>query len=381
MKQHTNPDIRIIKSLSDVDAQQWNTLAGDQPFLRHEYLAALESTGCVSQRAGWIPQHVTIWEDNMLTGAMPLYLKNHSYGEYIFDWAWAEAYQRHGLKYYPKLVSAIPFTPVTGQRLLARSQPIRELLFSSAMQLAQDMGVSSLHCLFPVESQAKEMQALGMLLRSSVQFHWQNHDYADFDAYLAGMSHDKRKKIRQERRKVKDAGVEFEHVRGRDATEAHWAFFYECYQTTYRQHRSSPYLNLDFFTQIGATLADNTLLVIASREGRPIASALNLFNAHTLYGRYWGALEYVAGLHFETCYYQAIQFCIQHRIGIFEGGAQGEHKVARGFLPTPTWSVHWLAHPEFSNAVEAFLAQEAQGIEHYISELNDSSPFKNTSTS
>ena len=363
-----------------MDAQQWNALAGDQPFLRHEYLVALESTECVSPRTGWTPQHITIWEDNMLTGGMPLYLKSHSFGEYVFDWAWADAYQRHGLKYYPKLVSAIPFTPVTGQRLLANSPQTRELLFASAMKLARELGVSSLHCLFPVEVQAKEMQSLGMLLRSGVQFHWKNHGYADFDAYLGSMSHDKRKKIKQERRKVKDAGIEFEQIKGRDATEAQWAFFYECYKTTYQQHRSSPYLNLAFFIQIGATLPDNTLLIIASREGRPIASALNLFNQQALFGRYWGAIEYVAGLHFETCYYQAIKFCIEHQINTFEGGAQGEHKVARGFLPSPTWSVHWLAHPEFSNAVEAFLAQETQGIEHYISELNDSSPFKNTTS-
>ena len=376
MTQHTTPDIRIIKSLAEVDAHEWNHLAGNQPFLRHEYLIALENTGCVSPRTGWTPQHITLWQNNSLAGALPLYLKSHSYGEYVFDWAWAEAYQHHGLTYYPKLISAIPFTPVTGQRLLSGSQATRELLFSAAMKLARDLGVSSLHYLFPVESEAKEMQSLGMLLRSGVQFHWKNNGYADFDAYLASMSHDKRKKIKQERRKVKDAGIEFEHIQGKDATEAHWKFFYGCYQTTYQQHRSSPYLNLEFFTQIGTTLADNILLVIAKREGQAIASALNLFNDHTLYGRYWGAKEYIPGLHFETCYYQAIIFCIQHQIAIFEGGAQGEHKVARGFLPTPTWSLHWLAHPEFSNAVENFLAQEAQGIEHYISELNDSSPFK-----
>jgi hypothetical protein len=317
----------------------------------------------------------------MLTGAMPLYLKLHSYGEYVFDWAWAQAYQRHGLDYYPKLVNTIPFTPVSGQRLLANSPKDRALLLSSSIKLAGDVGASSLHCLFPTEQQAREMQAQGMLLRSGVQFHWRNQDYADFDAYLAGMNHDKRKKIKQERRKVMEAGVEFAHIRGRDATPAQWEFFHECYNTTYRRHRSTPYLNLDFFSTIGAVQPENVLLIIASRAGRPIAGALNLFNAHTLYGRYWGATETLPGLHFETCYYQAIRFCIDNRISVFEGGAQGEHKVARGFLPTPTWSAHWLAHPEFSRAVEEFLAHEAQGIAQYMTELNESSPFKTSEIS
>jgi predicted N-acyltransferase len=371
-------EIRIIESLADVDSQQWNTLAGDQPFLRHEFLNALETTDCVSDSSGWKPHHLTLWRGEKLVGAMPLYLKNHSYGEYVFDWAWAQAYRQHGLNYYPKLVNSIPFTPVTGPRLLAGSTGDRELLLLSAIELARKLGASSLHCLFPTELQAREMQTHGMLLRSGVQFHWQNRNYADFDAYLASMSYAKRKKIRQERRKVKDADVEFEHIRGCDATPVQWEFFHECYNTTYEQHRSIPYLNLDFFSKISTVLPDNLLLIIASRAGQPIASALNFFNANTLYGRYWGSTENMPALHFETCYYQAIQFCIDNRISTFEGGAQGEHKVARGFLPTPTWSAHWLAHPEFSRAVEEFLAREARGIAHYMTELNERSPFKRT---
>nr|WP_124947627.1 GNAT family N-acetyltransferase [Sulfurirhabdus autotrophica] len=372
----SNPDIRIIDSLADINPQQWNVLAGEQPFLRHEFLFALETTGCVSQQAGWIPRHITLWKNNVLTGAMPLYVKSHSYGEYVFDWAWADAYQRHGIRYYPKLVNATPFTPVTGQRLLAATESDRLLLLSAALKHAQDIGASSLHCLFPTQPQAKEMQSLGMMLRSGVQFHWQNNEYADFDGYLANMSHDKRKKIKQERRKVSNSGITFEHLTGNAICDTHWEFFNSCYQTTYRQHRSTPYLNLAFFRQIGATQPENVLLIIASRDGIPIASALNFYNDHTLYGRYWGAIEYAPGLHFETCYYQAIEFCIQHKILTFEGGAQGEHKVARGFLPTPTWSAHWLAHPEFSHAVEEFLERESRGIAQYITELNESSPFK-----
>lgn len=371
-------EVRVVESFAAINAQQWNALAGDQPFLRHEYLAALEGSACVSLQSGWKPQHLTLWAGDTLTGAMPLYLKYHSYGEYVFDWAWAEAYQQHGLDYYPKLVNAIPFTPVTGQRVLAGTQSDRELLLLAAIQLAGDLGASSLHCLFPVERQAKELQTQGMLLRSGTQFHWRNHDYANFDAYLASMSHDKRKKIRQERRKVNAAGVEFEQIAGRDATSAHWAFFNDCYNTTYRQHRSTPYLNLDFFTRIAAAMPDNLLLIVAHRAGRPIASALNLLDARTLYGRYWGSMEDVPGLHFETCYYQAIEFCIAHGMHAFEGGAQGAHKVARGFLPTPTWSAHWLAHPEFSRAVEDFLARETEVLAHYMTELNERSPFKKT---
>ena len=369
-------DIRILDSLADVDAAQWNTLAGPQPFLRHEFLKALEDTGCVSARAGWLPQFVTAWQEGLLVGAMPLYLKHHSYGEYVFDWAWADAYQRHGLRYYPKLVSAIPFTPVTGPRLLGDSPQTRALLLAAALDLAKRLGSSSLHCLFPTETQAREMQGQGMLLRSGLQFHWQNQGYADFDAYLAAMSHDKRKKIKQERRRVREAGITFEHTVGRDAGAEQWAFFEACYRNTYRQHRSTPYLNLDFFLRIGAALPDNILLITAYRDGQPIAAALNLFDRERFYGRYWGATKYAPGLHFETCYYQALEFCIARNIRVFEGGAQGEHKLARGFLAVPTWSAHWLAHPEFARAVEDFLQREAQGVAQYLDELNEGSPFK-----
>ena len=369
-------DIRILDSLAEVDAGQWNALAGPQPFLRHEFLKSLEDTGCVGARAGWLPQFVTLWRNGRLIGAMPLYLKHHSWGEYVFDWAWADAYQRHGLRYYPKLVGAVPFTPVTGPRLLGDSAETRALLLSAALDLAKKLGASSLHCLFPTEAQAQEMQAQGMMLRSGLQFHWQNHGYADFDAYLAAMSHDKRKKIKQERRRVRDAGITFGHTVGRDASAEQWAFFEACYRNTYLQHRSTPYLNLDFFLRIGAALPDNILLITAYRDGQPIAAALNLFDRERLYGRYWGATEYAPGLHFETCYYQALEFCIARKISVFEGGAQGEHKLARGFLAVPTWSAHWLAHPEFARAVEEFLAREAQGVAQYLDELNEGSPFK-----
>ncbi len=307
---------------------------------------------------------------------MPLYLKHDSYGEFVFDWAWADAYERHGLRYYPKLVAAVPFTPVSGRRLLADSAPQRALLLAHALNLARQMGGSSLHCLFPERSQAEEMAAQGMLLRSGFQFHWINGGYRDFDAYLAAMSHDKRKKIKQERRKVQEPGITFRHLSGREIDETLWAFFERCYGNTYRQHHSPPYLNLDFFLRIAAAMPDSLLLVLALRDGQPIAAALNFLGPRTLYGRYWGATEPWPGLHFETCYYQAIEYCIENGLAVFEGGAQGEHKLARGFLPTPTWSAHWLAHPEFARAVEEFLAREEKGVARHMDELNESNPFK-----
>lgn len=376
MKLPPSLDLKIIETIADIPEAQWNALAGNNPFLSHAFLRALQESGCATPRTGWQAQFLTLWLDGTLSGAMPLYLKNHSYGEFVFDWAWAEAYQKQGLNYYPKLLCAVPFTPVAGLRLLAASPEIRAQLIRSALQLAQSSGVSSLHCLFPYEDQALEMQQQGMMLRQGVQFHWQNPGYADFDAFLSGMSHDKRKRIKQERRKVRDAGINFERIRGERITAEQWAFFFSCFTHTFRQYHSPLPLNLDFFRRIGAAMPENILLIIASRNGEPIASALNFFNDDALYGRSWGALEYHPGLHFETCYYQAIEFCIEQKIALFEGGAQGEHKIARGFLPETTWSAHWLAHPEFSRAVEDFLQREAKGMSQYVDELNDSNPFK-----
>jgi predicted N-acyltransferase len=376
----TEARIEIASGLSEVSPDQWNRLAGSQPFLRHEFLHALEATGCVGGRTGWLPQHLLLRREGKLAAALPLYIKHHSYGEYVFDWAWADAHARHGLRYYPKLVSAVPFTPVTGPRLLGGAPAERAELAAAAIAFAKELGASSWHCLLPAEAEARELAASGLLLRSGVQFHWRNGGYACFDDYLAAMNHDKRKKIRQERRKVREAGVVFEQRVAADIGDAEWEFFERCYQATYRAHHSMPYLNLAFFKELGRVLGEHCLLVVASRDGEPVAAALNLFDEQALYGRYWGSVlrpgRFVPGLHFETCYYQAIEFCIARGLGRFEGGAQGEHKLARGLLPVKTWSVHWLAHPEFAQAVERFLAQEAAGVTDYIDELNESSPFK-----
>ena len=366
--------LRVADSLAGVSAAQWNALAGSNPFLRHEFLAALGDTGCASARTGWQPQFLLLERDGALAGAMPLYVKTHSRGEYVFDWAWADAYARHNLAYYPKLLCAVPFTPVTGPRLLGADAAARAALAAAALAAAAEF--SSLHVLFAAQAQALQMQAQGMLLRRTVQFHWENQGYASFDEFLARMSHQRRKNIRQERRRVREAGVTFRWLEGAEISERDWAFFHRCYATTYAAHGSRPYLSLEFFLRVGAAMPASFLLVLAERGGAPIAAALDVIGEGTLYGRYWGALEHVPLLHFEACYYQAIEFAIARGLARFEGGAQGEHKLFRGLLPVETLSAHWLAHPRFARAVEDYLAREAQGIAQYVNELNEHTPFK-----
>jgi len=366
--------LRVTASLAGVDAAQWNGLAGGNPFLRHEYLHALIDSGCASARSGWQPQFLLLERDGRLAGAMPLFVKTHSRGEYVFDWAWAEAYARHGLAYYPKLLCAVPFTPVGGPRLLAADDAARASLAAGALAAAREF--SSLHVLFAPGSEALLLQRRGMLLRRTVQFHWQNEGYADFEAFLARLSHHRRKNIRQERRRVREAGVSFRWLEGAEIGEREWEFFHRCYANTYAEHGQRPYLSLEFFLRAGGAMPENFVLVLAERGGAPIAAALDVRGGDALYGRYWGALERVPLLHFEACYYQAIEYAIARGLARFEGGAQGEHKLYRGLLPVETLSAHWLAHPRFASAVEDYLAREAQGIAQYVNELNEHTPFK-----
>ncbi|WPG35221.1 GNAT family N-acetyltransferase [Variovorax sp. EBFNA2] len=387
--------IRVLASPSDIDPQAWNTLLAAQPepspFMRHEYLAAMHDSGSASPERGWTPQFVTLWRGEVLEAACALYLKDHSYGEYVFDWAWANAYEQHGLAYYPKAVVAVPFTPVPGARLLARDAQSRTLLVQGLVAVCKEQELSSLHLLFGADADIAACTEAGLMLRHTVQFHWTNTTpsigtqagYADFDAFLASLSHDKRKKIRQERRKVADAGVSFRWSRGADIATADWDFFYRCYERTYREHGNPPYLTRDFFQRMAGTLPEAWLLFVAERDGRPIATsliALSTDEAQPLvaYGRYWGALERVDCLHFEACYYQPIAWCIAHGAARFEGGAQGEHKMARALMPVRTTSAHWLAHPSFADAVERFLEREGAGIENYMDHLGERSPFKAT---
>jgi len=368
------PSLKIVDSLRAVEPRAWNALAAGHPFLRHEFLHALHETGCACEGTGWSPRYITLWQSDSLVGAMPLYAKSHSYGEYVFDWAWADAYHRCGLAYYPKLLAAVPFSPVTGPRLLARDDATRRLLVGAALHLARE--ASSLHVLFPNEDEAREMQGAGLMLRRAVQFHWENRGYASFEQFLSDLASAKRKKIRQERRRVREAGVRISRLVGSDIRDEHWRFFTRCYNGTYLAHHSTPYLSLEFFRRLGESLPEHVLMVLVELDGKPVASALNIFSQEVLYGRYWGSVAHVPLLHFETCYYQALEFCIERGIRVFEGGAQGEHKLARGFMPTQTWSAHWLRHPEFSDAVEKFLARESKGIERYVDELSERSPFR-----
>ncbi len=370
------PTLRILENLDQVAPAEWDALAGGNPTMAHAFLSSLHESGCASADSGWAPQFLSAWEGKRLVGAVPLYVKSHSYGEYVFDWAWAEAYNRHGIDYYPKLLCAVPFTPATGARLLAATPQVRASLAASLLETAKAAPVSSLHVLFPEAEDADLLRALGFLERSGVQFHWRNAGYGAFEDFLGAMSHDKRKKIRQERKRVAEAGVTLRRVTGGEASAADWDFFNRCYRRTYREHRSTPYLTREFFAMIAARMPGNVLLVIAEREGTRIAAALDLFGPHALYGRYWGAMEYVPGLHFEACYYQGVEFCIERGIALFEGGAQGEHKHARGFLPEATRSFHWLAHPAFNKAVDDYLGREGENIAAYVDELNERSPFK-----
>jgi len=366
---------RIVDDLGAVDAAAWDALVSSSPqptpFISHAFLHALHDTGCASADTGWEPHYLTVWRGDHLCAGVPLYRKHHSYGEYVFDWAWADAYARHGLDYYPKWLVAVPFTPVPGTRLLALDRAARQLAARALIELTDESALTSLHVLFATEDEADEFQALGAMTRQAVQFHWFNRDYADFDAYLAQLAQPKRKKIRAERRKVADAGVTVRRVTGSEITERDWALFHRCYRSTYAAHHSTPYLNLRFFERIARTMADQILIIVATRNGRDIAAALAIFDDERVYGRYWGALASVTCLHFEVSYYQLIEFAIERGLKVIEGGAQGEHKHARGFEPVRTWSSHRLRHPLFADAVERYLAREAGGIDAYIDELNE----------
>ncbi|MBO9643380.1 MAG: N-acetyltransferase [Pseudacidovorax sp.] len=387
-------EFRIVHDPLQIDASAWNALLAQQaapsPFMRHEYLAAMHASGSATPQTGWAPAFATLWRGNELAAACALYLKSHSYGEYVFDWAWANAYEQHGLRYYPKALVAVPFTPVPGTRLLAINTPTRLALLRSLVAWAADNELSSLHLLFGEDEDVAACEAAGLMLRHTVQFHWENahpaqeeqaRRYRDFDDFLAALNQEKRKKIRQERRKVAESGVRFRWARGTDIRDADWDFFYRCYARTYREHGNPPYLTRDFFHRMATRLPDAWLLFVAEREGRPMACSLIGLGADAdgrgiAYGRYWGALERVDCLHFEACYYQPIEWCIAHQVHRFEGGAQGEHKMARALMPVKTTSAHWLAHPAFADAVERFLAREDEGVSAYLSELGERSPFR-----
>ena len=368
--------IRDDVDVTAIDAIAWDRLAGAQPLLSHAFLCALHESGCASPATGWRPHYLTAWRGDQLAGAMPLYAKAHSYGEYVFDWAWADAYRRHRRSYYPKLLCAVPFTPVTGERLMAADPAIRRALLDRALHAVGDGDFSSLHVLFTNDADTATCDAARMIARNGLQFHWANRDYAGFDDYLAAFNHDKRKKIRQERRKLAEAGVTFERHCGDDISADDWDHFYRCYENTYAQHHSTPYLSREFFARIAATMPRHLLMVIGRRDGKRVCAAFDIHSTATLWGRYWGALDYVPGMHFEACYYQAIEFCIERRIAAFEGGAQGFHKLARGLTPVITHSAHAIGDPDFAAAIAEFCERERVDVAHAEGELEHASPFR-----
>ncbi len=372
--------LQAIEHIADVEPTQWDALvaaSGGSVLSQHAFLQAFENSGSVAPDTGWQPRHLLLWEDEQLVAAIPLYAKSHSYGEFVFDWAWAEAYQRNGLEYYPKWLSAIPFTPVPGSRLLT-TEAYRALAAAALLQWAKKSGLSSLHVLYTTPEDTEALLNAGCMRRTHTQFHWYNRDWPDFDTFLVSLTQPKRKKIRAERRKVREAGVTTCVRSGAQITAEDWAFFYRCYANTYLVRRNTPYLTPEFFLSVGKTLSEHCVMAIATRRDQPIAASLlwldTVNGQRKLYGRYWGALEHVDCLHFELAYYTPLEWALANNIAVIEGGAQGEHKLARGFEPVQTQSVHWLAHPGFADAVEKFLERERAGMDNYLGSL--SSPFR-----
>jgi predicted N-acyltransferase len=372
--------IEVHDSIADLDSNEWNRLAkGPFPFISHEFLALAERTGCVSERTGWSPRHIGIYSaSGSLVAAMPLYEKAHSWGEFVFDWNWAQAYQHAGLEYYPKLVSAAPFTPAPSSRLLTldNNSELADELLKQAVKLANDGDLSSLHVLFPTPDELPALQKAGLKLRKDCQFHWHNHGYRNFDAFLETFSSSKRKKAKRDRRHVAEQGVTFRWLDGHTLDESVWRDVYQLISNTFLQRGSMPYYSLEFLIEVSARLPDSIQVVLALKDNETIATAVFYRGSDALYGRYWGCNTDINALHFETCYYQGIDFCIKHGISRFEPGTQGEHKISRGFTPVTTWSAHWLARPEFFSAIDQYLDREQDYIDRYIEAVNQHSPFK-----
>ena len=390
--------LHIAANPQEVDALPWNALLARQeqptPFMRHEYLAALHASGSATPKTGWSPHFALMWDGDELAAACPLYIKSHSYGEYVFDWSWANAYHEHGLAYYPKAVIAVPFTPVPGSRLMARDAVARQALVVAVRDWCKAQTLSSLHLLFGDDADFAASDRAGLMRREQVQFHWANQHpvtgapFTNFDELLTSLTQEKRKKIRQERRKVSDAGVRFRWARGGDIAPSDWRFFYRCYERTYLEHGNPPYLSRAFFDAMARDMPEAWVMFVAELAGRPIATSLiavgggptsakgQFHHESAAYGRYWGALERVDNLHFEACYYQPLQWCIDQGVARFEGGAQGEHKMARALMPVTTHSAHWLAHPAFADAVQDFLQRESSGIARYMEHLRERTPLR-----
>jgi predicted N-acyltransferase len=373
--------VRFHCSIEEIDPASWDGLVKDNnPFLKHAFLAAMERHGCVGEHFGWRPNHLAVYQQECLLGVTPLYVKTNSYGEFVFDHAWADAYQRSGLAYYPKLVSSIPYTPATGQRVLIASNvdqvSVVQAMVGAILEWLQEQGASSMHWLFTQEQEGALLKSLGMPERLGVQFHWQNQGYGDFEDFLDSLKAKRRKNIRRERRIVAEQGFRFRWIHGSQVTESEWQLFTDYYAKTFEERFSLPTLNAGFFQEIGQTLGDQVILVLAYLEDRPVAGALLYRSDKVLYGRHWGGASEFDSLHFETCYYQGIEYAIEQGLERFEPGAQGEHKIWRGFMPTLTRSQHWITDGRFRAAIDDFLKQETPAILNYYANLCESSPFK-----
>jgi hypothetical protein len=377
----SNYRLEQVSSIAAVDPAAWNGVAGDDPFSRHEFLVGLEASGCIGPRTAWRPCHMLLRSpDGALAAALPLYLKYDSRGEFVFDWSWADAYERTGRRYYPKLVSSVPFTPATSRRLLvaagADAAACGRRLVRGALEAAREADASSLHVLFPDTEERSAFRAEGLLERKGCQFHWHNDGYRDFDDFLARFSSAKRKKAKRERRRIEEAGIRFEHLHGNELSAPDWDAVFEFYARTFLRRGRAPYLNREFFERIAATMPESLMVVLARFENRPIATAICFRSSSTLYGRYWGSLADFHSLHFEACYYQGIEYCIREGLQSFEPGTQGEHKISRGFRPCATWSYHWLNEPDFHEAVEEFLTQETSHVDSYMAHLSEHVPYR-----
>jgi uncharacterized protein len=372
---------RFLESIAQIEARSWNALAGmSQPFLRHEFFLALEQSGCAAPRTGWSPRHLLIEDENGVpVAAMPLFRKSHSRGEFVFDFSWAAAYAEQGLKYYPKLLTAVPFTPVTGPRVLlapgADAEALTKIISRAAVNYAKQEQLSSWHVLFPTTETAEGLDTAGLILRRDCQFHWFNHGYESFDAFLATFTAEKRKKAKRERRRVAEAGIEFDTLHGGEMTASLWDIVYDFYADTFYRHGHEPYLNLDFFKRIGAAMPEQLMLKVARVGTQPIAVAIFFVGSEALYGRYWGAGGNFHSLHFEACYYQGIEYCIEKKLQRFEPGTQGEHKVPRGFVPAMTHSAHYIADPRFAAAIRDYARREARGVDSYAAAVNEHVPY------
>ncbi len=374
--------LNVVTSIRDILAADWDICAGtENPFVSHAFLSALEESGSVTNETGWLPQHLLVRDENSnVVACMPIYLKNHSYGEYIFDWGWADAFNRAGGSYYPKLQAAVPFTPATGPRMLVKagaSNQYYQILINGMVQLAKRHNVSSLHVTFPPKHQWEKLGAAGFLKRTSKQFHWKNIGYSDFDEFLNELTSRKRKAIKKERRRVQEQGIKLKRITGDELNENHWDSFYHYYLDTIDRKWGQSYLNRDFFSILGETMSKHAMLVMAEYEGKNIAGALNFIGSDTIFGRNWGCLEDFKFLHFEACYYQAIDFAIEQNLQWVEAGAQGPHKIQRGYLPREVYSAHWIENPNFRSAVEQFIKQERREVDHEIKKLMEFSPYKN----